>query len=70
MLYKMTNALKIRLEDRSYIVINEDSISAVVPRKTEDLITIAELRMSNGDIWMCIDPPYPAWENDALKRKH
>lgn len=62
----MLNALKIKLAGGKYITINEENVSSAGPI---DNSLAAELRMNNGDVWICEDPPYKAWENDALKRK-
>ena len=65
----MQSALKIKLKDGTSITINEETVSSIIPHPSKIFGIIAELRMTNGDIWMCVDPPYPSWENDALKRK-
>lgn len=62
----MKSILKIQLVDGSTVLINEDQICLI--KRYKDT-TVAEIRLSNGEEILCVDPTYDAWENDVYLRQ-
>ena len=55
----------ITLKDGKKILINEDQVCSIL--KTSE--GLAEIHMSNGEIYICVHPTHDAWLNDFHIRK-
>lgn len=61
----MNLPILIKTQNQTEIIINESQICSVI--RGEDDLSI--IKMSNGDEFHCIDPPFTAWKNDIYMRK-
>lgn len=57
--------VKITLTDQKEMLINETQVVSISPLDEHT----CRIRMSNGENYDIISPPYKDWENDFLVRK-
>jgi len=63
----MRDCLKITILDQNSprdILICESNICSVEPQNQKH----SKIKMSNGDAFICVAPPYDEWENDILNK--
>ena len=61
----MEQPISITLNDDTKIIINELQVSSIHPLADD----LAEIHMSNGEIFICKSPGYGQWENDYFIRR-